>query len=141
MLVAQTVAAQGQVAGSGGVHEAGSQTAQTAVAQSVVLDVLQDGQVHALGGEQGLHLVQDAQVEQVAVHQTADQELGGDVVGLAALGTGGLACAPVLVDGHHDSLAQSVVQLVGIGLGQRHIVLVLELGFGPVQDVFAVVAH
>ena len=106
-----------------------------------ILDVLQDGQVHAAGGEELLHLVQNAQVIQVGVHQPADEILGGDVVSLALVHTGVLAVAPVVGNGHHHGLAQCLVELLGGGLLQRHVIGILQLGFGPLENVHAIVAH
>ena len=140
-LVAQAVAGQGNVRGSGAVQEAGRQTAKAAVAQSVVLDVLENRQVNPVLGKQLLHLVQDAQVEQVGIHQTADQVLGGDVVGLAIGHTGLLGMAPIVGNGHHNSLTQRFVQLLRGGLLQRNVVGVLELCLRPFQDVQTVVVH
>ena len=140
-LVAQAVAGQGNIGGSSAVQEAGRQTAKTAVAQSVVLDVLENRQVNPVLGKQLLHLVQNAQVEQVGIHQTADQVLGGDVVGLTIGHTGLLGMAPIVGNGHHNSLTQRFMQLLRGCLLQRNVVGVLELCLRPFQDVQTVVVH
>ena len=80
--VAKTIAGQRKIAACGRIQEAGGQPAQTAVAQSVVLDLLQTGKIHAPLGKELAHLVQDAQIVQVAVDQSADQILSREVVGL-----------------------------------------------------------
>ena len=140
-LIPQAVAGQGDVAGSGRIQEAGSQAAQTAVAQRRVLDLFQAAQIHALGGEKLLHLVQNAQVIQIGIHKPADQVLSGEIIGLPLLEPGRFAGLPVVGDGHHYSLAQSLVELLGGGLLQRHVVGVLQLCFGPPEDVCAIVIH
>ena len=140
-LIAQAVAGQGNVGGSGAVQEAGSQTAQAAVAQSIVLDILQNRQIHAPLGEQLLHLIQNAQIEQVAVDQTADQILGGNIVSLALMHTGLLGMAPVVGNRHHHRLTQSLMQLLGSGVLQGYVVSVLQLCFGPLQDVHTIQIH
>ena len=125
VFVPQTVAGQGNVGGGGGIQEAGSQTAQAAVAQCVVLDFLQAAQVNAPSGEELLHLIQNAQVVQVGIHQPANQVLGGEIVSLPLVHTGALAVAPVVCDGHHHSLAQGLVELLGSCLLQGHVIGVL----------------
>ena len=140
-LIPQTVAGQGQVAGSGGIQEAGCQTAQAAVAQSGIFHFLQNGQVHAPGGEELLHLVQDAQVVEVGIHQPTDEIFGGNIVGLPLLQTGPLAAVPVVGNGHHYSLAQSLVQLLRSCLPQGHVIGIFQLRFGPFEDVVAIVIH
>ena len=140
-LVPKAIAGQRQVAGGGAVQEAGGKSAQTAVAQSGVLDVLQHGQVYALGGKELLHLVQNAQVVQVGVNQPANQVFSGEVVGLPLLQTGLLAAAPVVGNGHHDGLTQSLMQFLRGGFLQGDVVGVFQLCLGPFEDVCAVVTH
>lgn len=140
-LIPQTVAGQGHIGAGGAVQEAGSKTAKTAVAQSGILDVLQNGQVHAPLSEQLLHFVQNAQVVQVAVHQTADQVLGRKIVGLPLVHPGPLAAVPVVGNGHHDGVAQGLVQFLRSGLLQGHVVGVLELCFRPLENIQTVITH
>ena len=140
-LVAQAVAGQGNIGGSSAVQEAGRQTAKTAVAQSVVLDVLENRQIDPVLGKQLLHLVQNSQIKQVGIHQTADQVLGRDVIRLAIGHTGLLGMAPIVGNGHHNSLTQRFMQLLRGRLLQRNVVGVLELCLRPFQDVQTVVVH
>ena len=140
-LVAQAVAGQGNVGRRGAVQEAGRQTAEAAVAQGIVLDVLENRQIDAVLGEQLLHLVQNAQIEQVGIHQTANQVLGRDVIRLTIGHTGLLGMAPIVGNGHHNSLTQRFMQLLRGGLLQRNVVGVLELRLCPFQDVQTVVVH
>ena len=139
--VAQAVAAEGQIGAGGGVQEAGGQTTQTAVAQSIVLDVLQNGQIHAMLREQLLHLVQNPQVEQVAVHQTADEVFSREVEGLPLVQALVLGAAPVVGNGHHHGSAQSLMELLRGGLLQGDIVGVFQLSFRPLQDIFTIILH
>ena len=117
-LVAQAVAGQGDVAAGGAVQEAGSQSAQTAVAQRVVFNLLQNGQIHATLREQLLHLFENAKVIQIGVNQTANQILGRDIVSLAAVHTGALAVIPVIGNRHHHGFTQCLMQFLGCGLLQ-----------------------
>ena len=139
--VAQAVAGQGDVAGHGGVQEAGGQAAQTAVAQGGVLDLLQASQVHPGCLEGLLQLIQDAQVVEVAVHQAANEIFRGEIVGPAAVGAAALGGAPVLADGHHDRLGQRLMQGLGRGLPQSDVILVSKLGFRHFQYILAIQTH
>ena len=139
--VAQAVATEGNVAAGRGIQEAGSQTAQTAIAQSSILDFLQAGQVNALGSKQLLHFVQNTQIVQVGIYQTADQILSGNVVCLPLVHTHLLAVVPVVGNGHHYGVAQGLMQFLGGGVLQGHIVGVLQLGLRPLQNVQTIITH
>ena len=66
-----------------GIQKTGSQTAQTAVAQrGLRLLVLHLGQGAAVGGQQPLRLLQQAQVDQIGPQQTAHQKFRGEVIQL-----------------------------------------------------------
>ena len=116
--VPQAVAGQGNALGDGAVQEAGGQTAQAAVAQGGVLDVLQLGQIHALFGEGLADGLENAHIEEVGVDQTAHEVLGGEVVGLAMALPRLFAVGPVLIQSHHHRLTQAVVQPLGGGGGE-----------------------
>ena len=116
--VPQAVAGQGNALGDGAVQEAGGQTAQAAVAQGGVLDVLQLGQIHALFGEGLADGFENAHIEEVGVDQTAHEVLGGEVVGLAMALPRLFAVSPVLIQSHHHRLTQAVVQPLGGGGGE-----------------------
>ena len=124
-LVAQAVAAQGQVAGHGAVQEAGRQAAQAAVAQGGVLDLLHAGQIHALLGEGVPQLLEDAEVVEVGIDHAAHQILGGEIVGLAVFGAEIAVLHPAVVDLHHHSLTQGVMQLLRRGAGELGVVVIL----------------
>ena len=67
-----------------GVHEAGGEAAQTAVAQGGLgLAVLDGGQRGAVLGKHGLGVVEQAQVDEVGAQQAAYQELSGEVIQFA----------------------------------------------------------
>ena len=140
-LVAQTVAGQGDIGRSRRIQEAGCQTAQAAIAQSIVLNVLQHSQIHAPLGKQLLHLIQNAQIEQVAVNQPANQVLGGDVVSFTLVHPGLLGVAPVVGNGHHHSLAQSLMEFLRRGISQGNVIGILQLRFRPFQNVYAIQIH
>ncbi len=117
--VAQTIARQRQVERGGAVEEAGGQTAETAVAERCVLNMLQTGQIDALFGEGGLHFAQDAEVKEVAVDKSSDQILRRKIKCAAARRLTALGLGPVVADLHHDDLAQRLMQTLRRGLLQR----------------------
>ena len=133
--VAQTVAAQGDAAGDGAVQIAGRQTAQTAVAQGGVLDLLEAGQIHALPGERVFHLVEYSEIEQVVVDQPADQVLGGKIEGFAFARAMGTGFGPVVADGQHHRAGQRVVQMLGGRLVQPLVLVVFEQGLSGVEYI------
>ena len=108
--VAQAIAGQRNVAADSAIQEASSQATQAAVTQSIVLDVLQDGQIYATLPEQLLHLIQNAQVEQIGIYQPSNEVLCRNVEGFSAVLTGLLGIAPAVSHRHHHSFAQSLVQ-------------------------------
>ena len=139
--VPQAIAGQGQIAGGGRVQEAGRQTAQAAVTQSRILNVLHAGQVHAHLQEGLLQLVQNPQIIEVAVHQAANEIFCRKVVSLPALDAAALALGPVLADGHHHGLGQGLVELLGGGLLQGHVALVAQLRLRHFQNVLTIQIH
>lgn len=134
--VAQTIAGQRQVERGCTVQEAGGETAKAAVAERCVLNMLQTGQIDALFGEGGLHFAQDAEVKEVAVDQTADQILRGEIERAAARRLTALGLGPVVADLHHDDLAQRLMQTLRRGLLQRLVVLEMQQRFGLLYDSF-----
>ena len=139
--VAQTIAGQRQVERGGAVQEAGGETAKAAVAERCVLNMLQTGQIDALFSEGGLHFAQDAEVKEVAVDQTADQILRGEIERAAARRLTALGLGPVVADLHHDDLAQRLMQTLRRGLLQRLVVLEMQQRFGLLYDSFRKITH
>ena len=119
--VAQAVAGQGNIVGHGAVHKASGQAAQAAVAEGVVLNILQDRQVDALFRQQTAAFLQHVHAEQVVVHQAAHQEFGAQVVNLLGAlflaGVAGIAAALHNFIAHHQG--QGLVQLLRRGV--RHV--------------------
>ena len=138
VLVAQTVAVQGDVVGGGAVQEAGGQAAQTAVAQRCVLHVLQVGKLHAALGKARLHILQYAQGEQVVVDQPAHQILGGQVQRPALFRARGMIVAPHGRDGIHHSGGDTLVQLHRAGLFKIDVEFALDDGLGGFNDLLRV---
>ena len=103
--------------------------------------MLQTGQIDALFGEGGLHLAQDAEVKEVAVDQTADQILRGEIERAAARRLTALGLGPVVADLHHDDLAQRLMQTLRRGLLQRLVVLEMQQRFGLLYDSFRKITH
>jgi hypothetical protein len=139
--VAQAVARERQVAGRRAVEEAGGQSAEAAVAERRVLDLLEAGQIDALFGERLLDVVENAHIEEVAVDQAADQILGREVERAASLLLAALGGRPAVVDLHHDRKAQTLVQPLGARLLQRLVVLQLQHGLCFLYDFFRMITH
>ena len=119
-MIAQADTVAGQIQRGEGVEEAGSQAAQTAVAQGRLrLDFLNVGQVLARSGQRGAGVVVETQVNKVVGQQLANQELGADVVELAALDrldVSGALLADDVQQGKVDFLVSAGCQrLVGFG--------------------------
>ena len=129
--VTKTVAGQRDIGAGSAIQEAGSQSAQTAVTQRCIFNVLQNGKIHATLREQLLHFIQNAQIVQVGVYQTANQVFCRNIVSLALMLTGMLGAVPLLRNSHHHSLTQCLVQFLRGSFLQRHVIRVLQLCFRP----------
>ena len=136
--VIEAVAGERRAVGGGGVQIAGGQAAQTAVAQRGVLDVLHIAQVGALGGEQFLHLVIDAQAEEVVVPQTAHEPLGADIAGPALGEQFLLVLHPAGSDGKVHSLGDGVMKLKVLGVLRVRVVAGLQEALSVEHDLFRV---
>ena len=121
--------------GGSAVQEAGGKSAQTAVAQRCVLDILQVGKLHAALGEARLHILQDAQGEQVVVDQAAHQILGGEVQRAALLQAHGVVVGPLGRDGLHHRVGHALVELYGAGLLKAGVILAPDDGLGGLDDL------
>ena len=85
-MIPQTDAVAGKIEGCKRIQEAGSQTAQAAVAQrGFRLHLFDVRKILACGIQRIAHLVIKAQVDQVIGKQLSDQELRADIVELPAL--------------------------------------------------------
>ena len=114
VVIVQAHAVAGQVQRGDGVQKAGGQPAQAAVAQGGLgLVFLQRGEGAAHPVQQGAHLVEQAQGQQVVAQQLAHQEFGRKIVEFALPGGGGPAGGQLL-----GQSQQGVVELgVGAGVG------------------------
>ena len=112
VLVADAIAIQRQIQRCCAVQEAGSQSAQTAVAQSGIFDNFQVCQRNAQFCKSGLSLFHHIQHQQVVVNGTAHQELHGEVAGTAAALVCVHALVPVRCDCLHNGFTQRLVQLL-----------------------------
>ena len=115
-LIPQAVTGQRNIDGSSAIQEAGSKAAQATVTQRSILNILQHRQVNALVSKKLLHLVQNTQIVHIGIYKTADQIFGGNVVGFALMHTGMLGTIPVIGNGHHHRLTQSLMELLGRSL-------------------------
>ena len=139
--IPQAVTGQRNIATCGTVQEACGQSAQTTVTQSGIFDLFQTGKIHATLCEQLLHLIQDAQIVKIAVHQTADQVLRRNIVSLPLGHTGTLGMVPIVRNSHHHSIAQGLVKFLRCGILQGYVVGVLKLCFCPFQNIQAIITH
>ena len=137
-LVADGIAGHGQVQAGGGVHIAGGQTAQTAVAQARVgLHLVQVVDVYAaLGQGLGEHILQ-AQVVEVIAQGGAHQELHGHIVDLLALV---FAVELGALGGQHlvDHVAHGAVYLLGGSAVHRAAVAHQQLFVQLVNNLFLI---
>ena len=119
-VIPQADAVTGQVQRGERVEEAGGKTPQSAVAQARLrLDLLNVRKALARSGQRGAGVVVQPQVDEVVGQQLADQELGADVVQLAAghgLHAGGALLTHDVQQGEVDLLVGAGSQRLG-GLG------------------------
>ena len=139
VFIADGAAHGGQVQGSQGVHEAGRQTAQAAVAQGGFRLFLQHGvQVDVQLGQGLLVGVGGNQVQDIAVQAAAHQEVHGQVV--QALALVGLALLPgdhpLLHDLVADGGSQGAVDLLVGRLLDGAAVVALQLADDGLLDGF-----
>jgi hypothetical protein len=120
--IADAVAIGGDVDRRHRFHEAGGETAETAIAKRCVgLKTGNDGDIDAERGERIANLLHQAEVGDGIAHQAADQEFQGQVVN--ALGAGRIDLAggfhPVVDDAvahHEDGGGQPVMRLGDLGI-------------------------
>ena len=139
--VAQAVAGQRQVERRGAVKEAGGETAKAAVAEGCVLNMLQTRKIDALFGKGRFHFVQNAEVEEVAVDQTADEIFRGEIERAAARRLTALGLRPVVADLHHDDLAERLMQALRGRFLQGLVMLEMQQRLGLFYDSFRKFTH
>ena len=126
IFVANAVADGGNVEGGEGIHEAGGQAAQSAVAEAGLFFLLdEDVEIDAQLAHGLLGFVVDAEVDQVVGQMGAGEELGREVTDDADI------LGPVVLDGGDPALDEAVAD----GVGQSHVEVVDRgaLG-GPALD-------
>ena len=79
--IADTVSVEGNPHGGGGIQEAGRQATKSAVAQRVIGDLLKNGYIHPVFRHSVPHLIQNSQIQQIGVDQSAHQKLRREVIG------------------------------------------------------------
>ena len=139
VLVQDGVAGAADAGGGHAVQIAGSQTAQTAVAQTCIRLFLKDAVNADISVGQGLfcHLVQ-TQVQQAGLQAAAHQELHAQVIHLLGAGADGLGLELRVVLAHHltaDQSQRTVDLLVGSN-AQLHAVLAGELVLKKFTEFF-----
>ena len=80
--IPKAVAGQRNLMGHCTIQEAGCQPSQAAVAESIVLNILQAGKIYVSLRQQLLRIFQQAQAEQIIVHHAAYQILSRQVISL-----------------------------------------------------------
>ena len=139
--VAQAVAAQRHAAGGGAVHIARGKTAQTAVAESRVLDLLKTGEIDAALGKHPAHFVENAEIEKVIVYEPPDKILGGEIIRLALSGAAGAGFGPVVPHRDHYRPPESVVEVLGRGLAQALVLVIFQQRFRGAQKILRRINH
>ena len=139
VLVQDGVAGAADAGGGHAVQIAGSQTAQTAVAQTCIRLFLKDAVNADISVGQGLfcHLVQ-TQVQQAGLQAAAHQELHAQIIHLLGAGANGLGLELLVVLTHHlaaDQSQRTVDLLVGSN-AQLHAVLAGELVLKKFTEFF-----
>ena len=134
----QAVAGQRHIAGHRAVQEAGGQPAEAAVAEGVVLDVLQNRRIRALFRKQALRVLQQAHAVQIVVDQPAHQILHGQIEGLALREALRLLLRPDRGQGFHGRGGKRVVQLRRGGFRQGLVGLGQQQGFRGLNQLFSV---
>ena len=114
-VIPQTHTVPGQIQSCQRIKETGGQTAQTAVAQrGFRLQFFNVGQALAGGGQCITGFIVQPQIDEVIGKQLADEELGADIVQLAAGDRLNPVCALL-----PDDFQQSKVQVLIRAVGQR----------------------
>ena len=117
-LIADGETGDGHVQAGGGIHIAGGQPAQAAVAQpGVGLHGVQIVNVDAVMGQGGGEILLQAQIIQIVAQGSAHQELHGHIVYLLAVLVGHFTAVRGVFDQQHivDHAAQGAVDLLGGG--------------------------
>ena len=140
-LITQTVAREGDLLRGGGIHIAGGEAAEAAVAERRILDLLQTGKIDTLFRKKALHLVQNAEVIEVGIHEPADQILGGEIIGVAMFPAATLAVRPCFADVHHQDVCKAVMQFQRAGVFKGHVVPKLEVDGGLRNKFAAINSH
>ena len=139
--IAQAIAGQRQVERRGAVKEAGGETAKSAVAEGRILNVLQARKIDALFSKGRFHPAQNAEVEEVAVDQTADEIFRGEIERAAARRLTALGLRPFVADLHHDDLAERLMQALRGRFLQRLVMLEMQQGLSLFYDSFRKFTH
>ena len=115
VLVANAIADGGNVERGEGIHEAGGETAESAVAQARLFFLLDERlEIEAQLAHGLLGFVVDAEVDEIVGEVRAGEELGGEVADDADV------LGPVVEDGLNPALDQAVAD----GVRERHVEVV-----------------
>ena len=113
IFISESVSGQGEIHRRRRVQITSSQSSETAVAESGVLDLLEHVDVQSLFFELFLDIVQNTQREQIVVHHPPDQILRAEIIGFPYPFMGVPAFIPVLRDRVHDHFSKSIMDLLG----------------------------
>ena len=107
--VADAIPIQRDILRGSAVQEAGGETAQTAVAQRIVFHFLKNVRVDAIVAQKRFRLLEQAEIQEVAVNQAADKKFGGKIAGDFA----GNRLLPCLIAAIHCCGGDGIVELFG----------------------------
>ena len=121
--IPQAKAVKRQAVRSGGIEEACGQTAQAAVAERVVLDLLEDGGINSVFLQVLIAFIEEAEIQQIVVDQAAYQELSGKVACTLLL----LRFVPSLGKLRHSGAGDGLIKLLDGGGRGREKSLFLQI--------------
>ena len=107
----QPVTGQRDAAGDGAVQKAGGQPAEAAVAEGIILDILQNGEIDAPILQRLAHVIQQPHAVQIVVNKAAHQVFHGKIVGLPMGKPGILPLLPQRGNGIHRGAGNGIVEL------------------------------
>ncbi|MPM61222.1 hypothetical protein SDC9_108079 [bioreactor metagenome] len=135
VFITDAVAIQREVERRRGIQKAGRETAKAAVAERRVFDILKHGDIQAALFEGVLDLGQNIEHEQIVVNRSANQIFRAEIISFPGALMRVPAFVPTVRNRTHYHTGQSVVQLRGRCVHQRHLMVLLERKFDALHDV------
>ena len=109
--VADAVSVERHAHGGGGIQKTGGQTAQAAVAQGVIGDLLKGGDIRPVFRHGILHLREDPQIQKIGVDQPPHEKFRREIVGALFAPHGGPCLLDLSAILPHDKFGDEIVLL------------------------------